>query len=81
MFFSIGPLELALTLALALPAALLFLRRSPWSKPVAIAAAASLFASVLSPADVLSTILVGVALLAFYTFGTRYGSKRRPDVA
>ena len=81
MFFSIGMLEVVLTVTMAIPAILLFGRHYSLAKWFAVATACSLIASMLTPADVASTLPFGVALFFCYFVGTKQRRSNSPIVA
>ena len=79
MWFSVGSLESAIVGVLLLTAAIFrALRVQAWRWAM-IGLACAIVAAVLSPADLVSTILLGAVLFLFFIGGIRFG--RRPSVA
>lgn len=77
MGFSIGIIELALVGCLAIctvTLAVLGARAWRWG---AVALCGTLVASILSPADPASTLLLATACCVFFFGGTRFGRSRR----
>jgi hypothetical protein len=69
--FSLGVLELLLTVAIAMAAAVFCLRGIPGTRWLVAATACFAAASVLTPADVATTLLFGVAFLGCFYCGTK----------
>jgi hypothetical protein len=69
--FSLGVLELLLTVAIAIPAGVFFLRGIPGTRWLVAATACFAAASVLTPADIATTLLFGVAFLGCFYCGTK----------
>jgi Sec-independent protein secretion pathway component TatC len=80
MWFSVGILELGVVGVLLVTAAMLAaIRLSAWRWAM-IGVACAIVAAILSPADPLSTILLGAVLLIFFVSGIRFAG-RGPVVA
>ncbi len=69
MWFSVGMLELGMVGVLLLTVAMLAAIRLPAWRWAMIVVACTIVATILSPADPLSTILLGVVLLIFFVSG------------
>jgi len=76
MWFSVGVLELGIVGVLLLAAAILgALRVRAWRWAM-IALACAIVAAILSPADPVSTILLGAVFFLFFIGGIRFGRRR-----
>jgi hypothetical protein len=76
MSFSVGILELGMVGVLLLTAAILAAFRLAAWRWAMIGVACAIVAVILSPADPLSTILLGAVLLIFFVSGIRFGGRR-----
>jgi chromate transport protein ChrA len=72
MLFSIGTLELFATLVLAAPTVVLFLRGDARYRWMFATLVCAILAMVITPADLLSMLVLFVAFLVVFAFGTRY---------
>ncbi len=81
MYFSIGPIELLLTLVIGISALVLYVRRDDRCRWAFAAFVCAAFAAATTPADPLSMILMFVAFFGFFTFGTRYRIGAQQDEA
>lgn len=75
MWFSIGAGELVLVAGLALIAAVLAILRLPIWRWAVIGTAGTSVATVLTPADPASTILIAAVFCLFFVSGLRFGRK------
>jgi Sec-independent protein secretion pathway component TatC len=81
MWISVGIVELALVVLTLMGAGILaVLGKSAWRWALALFACATA-AAVLSPADPVSTILLGAVLFLFFASGVRFGKSRSPAAA
>lgn len=72
MPFSLGAIELLFLAVLAIPAAILFVRRHRhYRSGIAVVVCAAL-AALLTPADIVSMVLFLVAFAGVFLFGSRY---------
>jgi len=74
--FSIGVLEVLLTSAIAISAALFCWRGIPGARWLVAATACFAAASVLTPADIATTLLFGVAFVSSFYLGTKQRTPR-----
>ena len=72
MPFSLGAIELLLLAVMALPVALLYVRRQRHYRIGLAAMACATLAALITPADVLSMVLLFVAFAVVFAFGSRY---------
>jgi len=79
MWFSVGILELGLVGVVLLTATILAVLRLRAWRWAMIGVACAIVAAIISPADPLSTILLGAVFFIFFVSGTRFG--RRLSVA
>ncbi len=80
MLFSVSATEVLLIVAFAISAWVLFLRRSRYTVWLTAAAICCALASVTTPADLASTILLSVVFFGCFFVGTKYRSPRAPFV-
>ncbi len=81
MWFNVGIVELGIVGVLLLAAAILgALRLRAWRWAI-VGLACSIVATVLSPADPVSTVLLGAVLFLFFLGGIRFGRARSVAVA
>lgn len=72
MPFSLGAIELLLLVALAIPVAILYARRHRHFRAgVAVFVCATL-AALITPADIVSMVLLFAAFVGVFLFGSRY---------
>jgi Sec-independent protein secretion pathway component TatC len=76
--FAVGVIELAVTVAIAIVALGCYVKRLHGTRWVVALAGCFALASVLSPADLVSTLIVAVALMACFWCGT---NQRMSNVA
>lgn len=74
--FSISALELVLVIVLAASALAAYLRRLAVTRWMVAAAVCFALASLLTPADIASTLLIGTVFLACFAVGTIQRSPR-----
>ncbi len=72
MPFSLGTIELLLLAALAIPVALLYVRRHRHYRIGVAAMACATLAAVITPADIVSMMLLFMAFAGVFVFGSRY---------
>ena len=76
MWFSIGVIEVGMIVVALVAAACLFgLKQRSWSWAAA-ASACLLVAALVTPADPISTVILGSAFFVFFVGGTRFGRTR-----
>ena len=72
MPFSLGGIELLALLAIAIPVALLYIRRDRRYRYGVAAFVCASVAALITPADILSMLILFAAFLGIFTFGSRY---------
>jgi Sec-independent protein secretion pathway component TatC len=72
MLFSLGGFELLLSAALAVPVGLLCAFRHRYHRVGVPLIACTALAAVTTPADLASTVLLSVAFIGVFVFGSRY---------
>lgn len=80
MLFSLGGFELIVLVAISIPVALLFCfgdRRYRFGVPLLVCAS---FAAVVTPADLLSMLILSIAFLMTFLFGAKYSVTRSRTV-
>jgi Sec-independent protein secretion pathway component TatC len=69
--FSVGPIELGLTVAIAFMALGCFLKRVRGTRWLVASAGCLALASVLTPADIASTVIIAIACFGCFYCGTK----------
>ena len=72
MPFSLGAFEVFFVIALAIAAGLLYVRRNRYYRSGIVAVVCGTLAALLSPADIVSMVLLFVAFSGFFIFGSRF---------
>jgi hypothetical protein len=81
MWFSIGVMEVALVGTFALVTlALAFIRQPTWKWGL-VASICAIVATVSTPADLASTLLLSILFFAFFLGGSRFGKRQTIAVA
>jgi len=80
MYFSIGVIELLLTLIIGVSALVLYVRRDDRYRWAFASLICAVLATAITPADPISMIVLFVAFLGVFAFGTRYRIARLPNI-
>jgi Sec-independent protein secretion pathway component TatC len=77
---SLGVLELALVALAAVAVFVLLVRRRAHVRWWIAGLVSALVAALLTPADFLSTVVLGVVLFGMFFFGARFGSMKKSSI-
>ena len=77
---SFGILELAVVALAAVVVIVLLVRRHAYARWWIAGLLSAMVAALLTPADLLSTVVLGVVLFGMYLFGVRVGSMNKSSV-